>query len=412
MKIALVCPYNMFERSGGVQSVVSHLAEGLVKKGHQVKIITPKPVRYKGELPSNYILLGTSRRVRAGLSTAGDLAFEIDGDEIDAVLKAEKFDVINFHEPWIPVLARQISQKSSAAHVGTFHANFSDRQAAKSMVNVLTAYGRGIAERMHVITAVSPAAASVLQGKAATHELVKNIHFIPNGVELKLYRPPKKRLPLNGPKTKTIVYVGRLEARKGVVWLIRAFELLSEQMPNAHLIIAGDGALSNSLQQQVDVGGIKNVNFVGYVSDEEKRRLMGNANVFCSPALYGESFGIILAEAMAMGTPLLAGNNSGYINVMTGYGRLGLVDPKATEDFANRLAVFLTDDLLQKSFRQWGLGEVKKYDYPKIVEQYEQAYIEALKKWRAERHLNGGNAKNGKRFAKIARRLLLRRQPG
>ena len=216
---------------------------------------------------------------------------------------------------------------------------------------------------------------------------------------------------MNGPGTKTIVFVGRLDRRKGLKWLIKAYVLLAAKMPNLYLIIAGEGGQLASLEEQVRSKKLRNVHFVGYVDDEEKRRLMGNADLVCSPALFGESFGIVLVEAMAMGTPLLGGNNLGYINVMSGYGRLGLVDPKSTEDFANRLGVFLTDELLRKSFRHWGLSEVRKYDYTRIVDQYEQAYIEALSKWRVERHLNGDNTNDEKSFWKTKHRLLLRRQP-
>lgn len=417
MKIALVCPYNMFERAGGVHQVIIHLHDGLVKKGHSVKIITPRPPKYKSDAPKDYILLGTSSKFNpgVGMGTNGAWTFDIDNKEIKAVLSREKFDVINFHEPWAPILARQMLPLSKAAHVGTFHANLADSAAAKYLVNIFLPYGRGIGQKMHAITAVSPAPAALLINKATNKsekEQVKNIRYIPNGVDLSVYKPLKKRTALNGPGTKTIVYVSRLEKRKGAEWLIRAHALLVDQIPEAHLVIAGSGALYNNLEELTKSLNLNNVHFPGYVDEDEKRRLMGNADLFCVPALFGESFGIVLVEAMAMGTPVIGGNNLGYINVLSGHGRLGLVDPKATEDFANRLAIFLTDRQLQKSFRNWELNEVKKYDYAKIVDQYEAAYIEALAKWRAERHLNGESAKSEKRFAKLARRLSLRRQPG
>ena len=90
MRIGLVCPYNMFEHYGGVQQLVTHLSDGLAKKGHHVKIITPRPVKFHGEVPENYTLLGTSRKVRSGLSTVGDVTFEIDGNQVEAVLENEK----------------------------------------------------------------------------------------------------------------------------------------------------------------------------------------------------------------------------------------------------------------------------------------------------------------------------------
>lgn len=411
MRIGLVCPYNMFDHPGGVQQLVTHLADGLVKKGHSIKIITPRPVKFHGEVPERYILLGTSRRVRSGLSTMGDVTFEIDNSQVEAVLENEKFDVINFHEPWSPVLARQILGRSSAAHVGTFHANLDDSIAGKSYVNMFVPYGRAISEKMHLFTAVSRASAAVLINKGADEELVKNIKFIPNGIDLKLYKPHKKPTPLSGPDSKTILYVGRLERRKGVEWLIRAFSLLIKEMSNAHLIIAGEGNRRNYLEQLVETLGVDNVEFVGYVSNEHKRYLMGNADLVCSPAMFGESFGIVLLEAMAMGTPLVAGRNSGYINVLTGHGRLGLVDSEATEDFAGRLSIFLDDEAVRRLWRDWALKCVKQYDYGVVIDRYEAVYKEALaiaQKGQATKQLKD---ENGKKKRKIVSRLFVRRHP-
>ena len=363
-------------------------------------------------MPDDYILLGITRDFKGGFGVAGNWGMPVNGEEIEQALDREKFDVINFHEPWVPILAWSMLPYSAAAHVGTFHANLIDNIAAKSWPRIFTPYARGIGARMHLLTAVSPAPASLLISKASKKwedDLIRNIRYIPNGVDLKLYKPFKKRQPLSGPNTKTVVYVGRLDRRKGIHWLLRAFAQLQADMPNLHLIVAGEGSYRTRLLEIVKTEKIHNAQFVGYVTDEEKRRLLGNADVVCAPALYGESFGIVLLEAMAMGAPLLAGNNLGYINIMTGHGRIGLIDPKATVDFANRLNVFLTDEGLRKFLRQWNLTEVKKYDYPKIVDQYEAAYGEALVKWRLERHLNGGNGKHV-RFWQIRRRLALRRQ--
>ncbi len=408
MKIALVCPYNMFDKVGGVQTLVMELADGLRKRKHEVKIITPRPFGFKGVAPKDYILLGTSTKFGAGIGTTGTWTYDIDGKAAKRVLAREKFDVINFHEPWAPILARQLLPLSKAAHVGTFHANLSDNQAAKYLVNLFLPYGRGIGEKLHMITAPSVAGATVLLNKDPGHRLVKNIRYIPNGINTKLYRPLKKRTPLSGADTKTIVYVGRLEKRKGVEWLIKAFAELQREMPEAYLLIAGQGAQKSKLEQQVATQGIANVNFLGFVSDEQKRHLMGNADVFCAPAMYGESFGIVIIEAMAMGAPVIAGNNLGFESVLTGRGRLGLIDSEATADFANRLSVFLNDETINRLSRDWSLKEIKKYDYAKILDMYEEAFRQALQQQAAL--LNGSGA-HGKKpnNRKVFNRLFVRR---
>lgn len=413
MKIGLVCPYNMFERTGGVQKLVEDLYVELRKKGHDVKIITQRPSGYKGEVPDDYILLGTTRNFRGGFGVAGNWGMPIDGNEIKQALDREKFDVLHFHEPWVPILCWSILGYSTVAHVGTFHANLVDTVAAKSWPRIFVPYARGIGHRMHQLTAVSPAPAKLLIEKADKkfeRELLRNIMYVPNGVDLKYFRPFKKRVALSGPNTKTIVYVGRLDRRKGIHYLLRAFAALQEQMPNVRLIVAGEGNYRTQLEDIIRDEYIKFVKLVGHVSDEEKRRLLGNADLAVAPAVNGESFGIVLIEAMAMGTPLLAGNNIGYINVMRGHGRLGLIDPKATMDFANRLAVFLTDEPLRRSLVKWGLSEVKQYAIPRIVNQYEESYRLAIENWRMERHINGGPTTHAK-FWQVKRRLALRRQP-
>ncbi len=312
------------------------------------------------------------------MSTKGDVTFELDNEDVDEVLQRENFDVIHFHEPWTPLLARQILPRSNAAHVGTFHANLQDFAAGRSFVNVFSPYGQGIIAKMHVFTAVSDASAAVLVNKEPDMELVKNMRYIPNGIDLGKYRPLKKLHPLSGNNTKTIVFIGRLERRKGVDYLLPAFKILLEQMPNAHLVIAGEGNRRAYFEQMVKDQSINNVKFLGYVNDDKKRELIGNADLLCSPAMFGESFGIILIEGMAMGTPTIGGLNNGYASVLTGFGALGMVDASASADFANRMAVFMTDTRLRRNWREWAKGEVGQYDYEKVIDQYELTYKGAI----------------------------------
>lgn len=379
MKIALVCPYDMIGHSGGVQQIVMHQAEGLRARGHKVKIITPRPNKFKGNAPEHYIFLGNSRKIKAGLATAGDISVEIDGTEIDDVLNREKFDVINFHEPWIPVLARQITMRSNAALVGTFHANLSDSLAGKSLANMFSAYGRGIYEKMHLLTAVSESAAGILLSKLPDDDLVKNIRYIPNGIDLKKYStaPPNA---LRNPNIKTILFIGRLEGRKGLKYLLRAYAELVRNRDDVQLYIAGKGQDEKKLRDYVRENEIPRVTFVGYISDEDKIYYLHKADVFCSPAHRGESFGIVLLEAMAAGCPTVAGDNSGYSSVMKEFGAISLVNPLDIVDFARRLDIFLYEEDLRKMWLKWSSKYVKQFDWKPIIDQYEDAYNEALKR--------------------------------
>jgi len=420
MKIALVCPYNMLDRPGGVPQVVMHLHDGLKKRGHEVKIITQRPSSFKGKAPEDYVLFGITRTFKTnGLGTEGNWGMPSDGNEIAAYFKKENFDVVNVHEPWLPWLAWQILRNSHTVYVATFHANLIDTPGGKVWTsNLFTPFGRPFVEKMHLLTATSPASAAALLNMAdmkRPHDrmMMENLRYLPCGVELSYFKPVKKREPLSGPGTKTIVYIGRLEKRKGVEYLIDAFAELVQRLPEARLIIAGQGVLSKKLQQRVKSEKIPHITFAGYVSDDERLRLLQNADLACFPSTQGEGFGIVLLEAMACGTPLLAGNNLGYVNVMKGRGRMGLIDPMATKDFANRLEVFLTDEDLRKMMSGWALSEVKQYDYPKIAEQYEAAFKAAIEIRRTYGHKPKRSLekmeKHDKKQKRVVRRLFIRR---
>jgi phosphatidylinositol alpha-mannosyltransferase len=147
------------------------------------------------------------------------------------------------------------------------------------------------------------------------------------------------------------------------------------------LRIGGNGVKKNALLKIVDQYEIPDVTFLGYVAEQDKVQLLADADVFCTPALYGESFGIVLLEAMAVGTPVIGGNNSGYASVMTGKGRLSLVNPLSTEDFAQRLELFLYDDDIRKLWIDWAAKTVAGYDFTVVANHYEKIYKQTVKQY-------------------------------
>jgi phosphatidylinositol alpha-mannosyltransferase len=382
MKIGIVCPYEMIDHAGGVAQVVVHLQEGLARNGHDVRIITPRPAKYVGDTPENFILLGNSANTKfsPGLATSGTWTFDIDNDEVKAVLDKEKFDVINFHEPWAPILARQILQLSDGrtAFVGTFHANLSDSMAAKYLVNLFVPYGRGIAQQLDLITAVSPAPAAVLLNKDPDGKLSGNIRYIPNGIDLKRYKTAPSSA-VRHPNMKTILYVGRLEGRKGLKYLLKAYHELAIRCHDIQLFIAGKGPDEEKLRDYVRDNDIPRVTFLGFISDEDKVHHLHRADLFVAPAHRGESFGIVLLEAMAAGCPIVAGDNEGYQSVMKETGAISLVNPLDTIDFARRMEILLYDKPLRDLWLKWADKYVQDFEWKHIVRQYEDVYKEAVK---------------------------------
>ncbi len=376
MKIGLVCPYNMFG-GGGVQEVVLALRDGIQARGHEAYIITPQPQGFKKgtPVPEGIILVGGGRTM-VTFHTAGQVSASVDTDKLQEMLDAQQFDIIHFHEPWIPVLSRQILTRSAAINIATFHAALPDRLMTRTIERVVTPYTRSIITYLDVLTAVSPAATPYVRSLTDRH-----INLIANGIDLKKYTNidaiNETHIQDN---SKTILYIGRLEKRKGLKYLLEAFALLRKVHPEFTLNVAGNGPDRSKLESYVKDNKIEGVTFLGYIDEATKLRLLQQSTIFCSPALYGESFGIVLLEAMASGTVTVAGNNAGYEGVMRGTGQVSLVNPKDTIEFARRLALLGNDETLRAVWRKWAATEVQKYNYDRIVEQYMKLYQAAYDK--------------------------------
>lgn len=369
MKIGLVCPYNI-TKGGGVQEIVKALQDGLTKEGHTALIITPRPRDCKKRI-KNTILLGNGTDFRSPLHTTAQFSVSADGDEISAMLEREQFDVLHFHEPWIPMLSRQILSRSTSANVATFHAKLPETMMSRTVARVVTPYTKSVLKYLDSFTAVSEAAMEYLRTMTDAP-----VSIIPNGIDLAHMHAPRKR---PDKKVKTILYIGRLEKRKGVTYLLKAFAALEAHDPHVRLVVAGDGADRQKLELQAEELGVqKKVKFLGYITETKKKQLLRDADLFCSPAIYGESFGIVLLEAMASGLVTVAGNNPGYAAVLQGLGSVSLVNPKDTTEFASRLRLLINEPQLRKLWRSWARESLPQYDYAHVVKQYEAVYQTTL----------------------------------
>lgn len=370
MKIGLVCPYNI-AKGGGVQEIVRAMRLELIARGHDVKIITPQPKDTKGCDTDGVIFVGQATDFRSPMHTTVQLSASSDMEALEQMLETEQFDVLHFHEPWIPVLSRQILSRSTSVNVATFHAKVPETLMSQTVVKVVTPYLKSVLKYLDHLTAVSDAAAEYVSGMTD-----QPISIIPNGIDLKRY----KRMPKRQSKkqARSILYIGRLERRKGVKYLLQAYELLVQDIEDVSLIIAGDGPDREKLELLVEERNLPNVEFLGYVTDKQKLQLLAQTDLFCAPAIFGESFGIVLLEAMASGLVTVAGNNSGYAAVMQELGALSLVNPHDSEEFARRLRLLLTEEDLRKMWQQWAVKYVRQFSYPNVVSQYEDLYTLAL----------------------------------
>lgn len=370
MKIGLVCPYNV-NKHGGVLEVVLALQAGLTDRGHIAKIITPMPNGSESSDREDVIYIGSSTDFRAPSHTTAQVSSTVDDDKVDAILAVEKFDILHFHEPWVPFLSRQLLQRSDSVNIGTFHSKIPETMMSRTVIKVVTPYLKSVMKYLHELSAVSESGAEYAAGITD-----KPITIIPNGIDFGKYQ--KIRKP-NKEDDKTILYIGRLERRKGVKYLLQAYNLLAQNAPGVKLILVGDGPEREKLELLSEDLNLKNVSFLGYVSEELKLELLAKADLFCSPAVFGESFGIVLLEAMATGTVCVAGNNSGYVDVMQELGAISIVNPHDIEEFARRLNILLHETALRKLWQKWAADYVQRFSYGHIVERYEELYREALR---------------------------------
>lgn len=373
MKIGLVCPYSI-ARGGAVQEIVRAQRAELAKRGHDVRIIAPQPRDISDIDLTGVIFVGSASDFRSPMGTTTAVSSSIDDEALEQMLETEKFDILHFHEPWQPFLSRQILTRSSSVNIATFHAKIPETFMSRTIVRVVTPYTKGILKYLHELTAVSDAAVEYVSTLTD-----QPITIIPNAIDLKHYKLPPKPVQKAPDEPKTILFVGRLERRKGVKYLLQAYELLEQENDNVRLIIAGNGPNREKLESLATELGLKNVTFLGYVDDETKVELMQTADLLCAPAIFGESFGIVLLEAMACGAVLVAGDNSGYVSVMRDTGALSLVNPHDTVEFARRLNLLLEDEGLRAVWQKWAKEYVKQFSYAHIMDQYEELYASALK---------------------------------
>ena len=253
-----------------------------------------------------------------------------------------------------------------------FHSVVPETIMSRTVIKVVTPYAISILKYIDEFTAVSPAACGLINSISD-----KEVTIIPNGIELEKYftsDPLEKHQ-----QVKTILFIGRLEKRKGVKYLLQAY---SRIMNNNHyqLLIAGDGPDRERLESLAEDLGLINYRFLGYVDETTKIKLLKDADVFCSPAVYGESFGIVLLEAMATSTVIVAGNNSGYSQLLKDEGQLSIINPHDIGEFARKLELMANNQAVRALSKKWMAKYVKTFDYREIAKTYEKFYYDVEEK--------------------------------
>jgi phosphatidylinositol alpha-mannosyltransferase len=368
MKIGLVSPYDLAV-PGGVNSHISHLAENFEEMGHEVRLIAPSSdVR---NLAPNAIAIGHPRQIPAGGSIARMSMSPRLARPVKRILAEEAFDVVHVHEPLVSFMPVQFLRFSEAVNVGTFHA--ARESGARLYVytrRLLKDAFRGLDGKI----AVSQAAAKLIQPHFPGY-----YNIIPNGVDLERFSAPTEPLPeLNDGKL-NILFLGRLEKRKGLSYLLRAFVQVKAALPNARLVVVGsaDERQLRAYKRWVEESNVRDVVFAGYVPFEMLARYHHSCQVFCAPNTGNESQGIILLEAMAAGLPVVASNIDGFAQVIT-HGVEGmLVRPKDSDALAAALIEVAGHADLRASMGAKGSERAQHYSWERISQRV-LSYYERL----------------------------------
>jgi len=370
MKIALVSPYD-FAYPGGVANHISSLEHHLTQMGHDVKVIAPasKAVTTFGD---KFIPIGKPRPIPTSGSIARVTISPRLRPNIKDVLKEEKFDIIHLHEPLVPTLCINVLRLSRTVNIGTFHAFDSRGYSFSKPLNPIF-LKRWVSKLDGRIAVSKPAMEFVNKHFPGNYEI------IPNGVDTGHFSPAVSPIDEFCDGKLNILFVGRLEKRKGLDYLLKAYQRIKREISNSRLIIVGPGTrLRHKYEKQVKQSGLKDVVFVGFTSYEELPRYYKTADICCAPATGWESFGIILLEAMAVGKPVVASNIEGYASLVTDGVEGLLVPPKDEDRLAQALISLMTDESLRQQMGARGRLKAKEYDWKYIAQRVLDYYVTVL----------------------------------
>jgi len=380
MRVALVSPYS-WTYPGGVTRHIEALAEGFLAEGHDVRVLAPydpddrlSALLHRGAAPQrrplpDYVLpLGRTVGFPANGAVSNLSARAAGLDRMRSELRHGGYDVVHVHEPVAPVLAWDACVSTRVPLVGTFHA-YSTNRVTNNVANLLGA--RRLFNHLHVRIAVSEAAAWTAQ-----RFFGGRYRIIPNGVAIP--DPPAPGVPapratdVGGPLR--LAFVGQAVERKGLPVLLRAFEALRDHDVPVELTVVGANRDEVSPLLLDDRG----VTVLGRVDDAEKQRVLAAADVLCAPSLGGESFGMVLTEGFAAGTPVVASDIAGYRDVVRD-GTDGLLVPRGD---ATALAETLRELWHQPQRRvemaRAAERRAERFAWPHIAREVLDAYTDAI----------------------------------
>lgn len=360
MRIGMVCPYS-FDVPGGVQSHVLQLAEVMQARGHEVSVLAP--VSPQVRLPDYVVSGGKAVPIPYNGSVARLRFGPATHRKVKKWLAEGQFDVLHLHEPNAPSLSMLALQAAEGPIVATFHTSTTKSLTLSVFQGILRPYHEKIVGRIAV---------SDLARRWQMEALGSDAVEIPNGVDVASFAdaPLLDGYPRAG---RTVLFLGRYdEPRKGMAVLLGALPTLVERFADLEILIVGRGDEDQLRQQAGPLA--RHLRFLGQVDDATKASAMRSADVYCAPHTGGESFGIVLVEAMAAGTAVVASGLDAFRRVLNDgqAGRLVAVDDPV--DLAAGLLELLGDDALRRRYIAIAEEAVRRYDWSVVAGQIMRVY--------------------------------------
>jgi phosphatidyl-myo-inositol alpha-mannosyltransferase len=379
VRVGLVSPYS-WSVPGGVNDHIANLAAQLEARGHETRVIAPwgNLLRtHAGTLPRNFVRAGCA----VGIPSNGSKAYVNVSPRMlfrmDKILRSLDLDLLHAHEACTPSVARAAVIAAEVPVVGTFHAAGDSSFIYPFLYGFATKCMAAMAAKI----AVSPAAVEFVSKYFPAEEY----RIIPNGVDTRVYSAARGGEKVSG----RILFIGRAEPRKGLIVLLKAFDLLRRETPGVTLRLVGPQW--THVHEAVNKPGtgltwpMPGIAALGRVSHEAKIREMSSAEVLCVPSLEGESFGIVLAEGLAAGLPVVASDLAGYRAVLKD-GALGrLVPPGDAPALAQELGEVLEDEDVRRQLSARGVEAAVELDWERVADQVLAVYALAIEKGSARK---------------------------
>ncbi|HEU0191667.1 MAG TPA: glycosyltransferase family 4 protein [Mycobacterium sp.] len=360
MRVGMVCPYS-FDVPGGVQVHVLQLAEALRARGHEVSVLAPASPHV--QLPDYVVSAGRAVPIPYNGSVARLQFSPAVHGRVKKWLAQGDFDVLHVHEPNAPSLSMWALRLADGPIVATFHTSTTRSLTLSVFQGVLRPWHEKIVGRIAV---------SDLARRWQMEALGSDAVEIPNGVDVSLFTdaPVLDGYPRPG---RTVLFLGRYdEPRKGMAVLLGALPALVERFPDVEVLVVGRGDEEELRDRAGEFA--KHLRLLGQVDDAEKASALRSADVYCAPHTGGESFGIVLVEAMAAGTAVVASDLDAFRRVLRD-GEAGLLvpadDPAA---MAGALIAMLDDDALRARYVAAAAEAVRRYDWSVVAEQIIRVY--------------------------------------